>query len=210
MKWLLIKRKLAFRVILMDWSNLLQNYGYIAVVVGAFFEGETVLLLGAYAVQQEVLKYWILILAGMLGAFIGDQFYYFIGAKFGHKFINDRPKLAEKFKKASILIDKFPILSILFMRFAWGLRTVIPISFGIKKYHLSRYILVNILAAFIWSFMIVTIGLQVTHWLHKLWMYLIHEESHMHLVIGAVILCICLIGIIYGAIFYHKNKIKNQ
>ena len=193
----------------MDWSNLLQNYGYFAVVIGAFFEGETVLLLGAYAVQQEVLKFWILILAGMFGAFIGDQFYYQIGCKFGHKFINERPKLAEKFQKASVLIDKFTILSILFMRFAWGLRTIIPISFGIKKYSIVRYILVNILAAFLWAFVVVSVGLQVTHWLHQLWTYLIHDESQMSLIVGAVVVCICILGIAYGSICYWKNKKKS-
>ena len=192
----------------MDWSDLLQNYGYFAVIVGAFFEGETVLLLGAYAVQQEVFKFWILILAGTLGAFIGDQFYYQIGAKFGHKFIHDRPKLAEKFHKASVLIDKYPTLSILFMRFAWGLRTVIPISFGIKRYHFIRYFLVNIVASFLWAFIIVTIGLQVTHGLHQLWDYLIHDESRFSLVTGLVVICIIMIGMIYGGFCYFKNKKK--
>lgn len=35
----------------MDWTYLLQHYGYFAVVIGSFFEGETILMLGAYAVH---------------------------------------------------------------------------------------------------------------------------------------------------------------
>ena len=58
-----------------DWSALLQHYGYLAVFVGAFFEGETVLLLGAYAVQQHIFSFWNLIAVAMVGGFLGDQMY---------------------------------------------------------------------------------------------------------------------------------------
>ena len=190
---------------MIDWVNLLQHYGYYAVIVGTFFEGETILLLGAYAVQQNVFNFWILILAAMVGGFIGDQFYYQIGVKFGHDFIHSRPKLAKRFHEASKWIDAYPILSILFMRFAWGLRTVIPISFGIKKYSLWRYMTINIFASFLWAFVVVSIGLQVTHWLHQLWDYLIYEDEQM-LIIGAVIICILMIGIGYGWFIRNKNK----
>lgn len=192
----------------MDWSTLLQNYGYFAIIMGAFFEGETVLLLGAYAVQQHILNFWLLIGAAMLGGFIGDQLYYQIGCKYGYDFIIRHPKLEKKFQKANRWIEDNPILSILLMRFAWGLRTVIPISFGINKYPRFRYLVVDILACFIWAFVVVSVGLQVTHWLHKFWQSLIYDGKSPVIVIVTVITCIVLTRIVYGCISHTKNKTK--
>ena len=193
---------------MIDWSNLLQNYGYFAIIIGAFFEGETVLLLGAYAVQQHMLNFWLLIGAAMLGGFIGDQLYYQIGCKYGYNFIVRHPKLEKKFQQASLWIDNYPTLSILFMRFAWGLRTVIPISFGINKYPRFRYLAVDALACFIWAFVVVSVGLQVTHWLHKFWQNLIYHGKSSVVVIVTVIACIVLIRLLYEYISHIKNKTR--
>lgn len=195
---------------MIDWANLLTHYGYLTVIIGTFFEGETVLLLGAYAVQQHILNFWLLIGAAMIGGFLGDQLYYYIGSKYGYEFVQKRPKLAKKFDSASQLIDRYPTLTILFMRFAWGLRTIIPLSFGIKKYSLKRYLLVNIFACFIWAFTIVSVGIQVSHWLHKLWKLLL-PQHHSWIVIGAVIACIVIvrIGIILFARWKRNKNTKN-
>lgn len=62
----------------MDWSALLQQYGYFAILVGAFFEGETILLLGAYAVHQHLMNFWWLIVVAMLGSFLEINFTIFL------------------------------------------------------------------------------------------------------------------------------------
>lgn len=59
---------------MMGWTILLEEYGYSAVMIGAFFEGEAILMLGSYAVQQHVLSFWPLILFAMLGGFFGFNF----------------------------------------------------------------------------------------------------------------------------------------
>lgn len=191
---------------MINWSTLLQHYGYLAILVGTFFEGETVLLLGAYAVNQHILNFWLLIATAMIGSFIGDQFYYHMGRKYGYDFISRRPKLERKFQQASLFVEYYPTLSILLMRFAWGLRTVIPISFGIKKYSVSRYIVVNILACFIWAFVVVSVGLQVSHWLHQFWKNLIQDDEYPLIIMSAVITCIIVVRILYGWLIHIKSK----
>jgi membrane protein DedA with SNARE-associated domain len=185
----------------LDWTQLLQDYGYLAVLIGTFFEGETVLLLGSFAVHQNILNLWWLILTATIGAFIGDQFYYYVGSKFGHEFIHKRPALAAKFHKASGLIEKYPTITILCMRFAWGLRTVIPISFGIKKYNYIHYAIVNIFASFIWAIVIIFIGVQVTQWIHEIW------DSLLHIHFDTIIICTLLIIAIIT--LYKIRAIKN-
>jgi membrane protein DedA with SNARE-associated domain len=187
-----------------DWSSLVQHYGYLAVLIGSFFEGETVLMLSAYAVQQHILSFWPLVGIAMFGGFLGDQFYYALGYKYGYSFISSRPKLNSKFKRASLLIVRFPTLSILLMRFLWGLRTVIPMSFGILRYPILRYSLINLLASFIWAFVVISVGLQVSHWLHVFWHMLLPNQRKIIITL-AVISCIVIARLIYGKIVKAQN-----
>ncbi len=105
----------------MNWTELIQHYGYWAIFAGTLFEGETVLMLGAYAVHQHLLNFWLLLSVAMLGSFIGDQFYYQLGARYGQKMLESQQEFAKKFQRASQFIDRYPILTILGMRFAWDL-----------------------------------------------------------------------------------------
>ena len=183
----------------MNWTDLIQHYGYFAVFAGSLFEGETVLMLGAYAVHQHLLNFWLLIAAAMLGGFIGDQFYYQVGRRYGQKLIQSKPELAKKFDKASQFIERFPVLTILLMRFAWGLRTVLPIAVGIKAYPIWKYVLINIVACFIWAWAVVTVGLKVTHGLHIFWAKMLSFDDDIYTVI-AVVACIAFGRIIYTAV----------
>ncbi len=189
----------------MNWSELIQHYGYFAIFAGTLFEGETVLMLGSYAVHQHLLHFWPLIGAAMLGSFIGDQFYYQVGARYGQKLIQTKPEFAQKFDKASAFIERYPVLTILFMRFAWGLRTVLPIAVGIKGYSVWKYILINIVACFIWAFIVIFAGLKITHGLHVLWQKLLPYHEELYTVL-AVIGSIVLIKLLYEAVHFFKKR----
>jgi len=99
------------------------------------------------------------------------------------------------------------VLTILLMRFAWGLRTILPISIGIKAYPLGKYILVNLLACFIWAFVVVSVGVQISHWLHVFWAKILPYHQDIYIVL-AVVGCILLARMIYMLLIQHKHSIK--
>ena len=74
-------------------SELLQQYGYIVVFVAGLFEGETILMLGAYAVHQGYLSMGPLIACGAAAAFLTDQFYFHLGRRKGAELLAGRPGL---------------------------------------------------------------------------------------------------------------------
>jgi len=53
-------------------AEYLADYGYLVVAVGAFIEGETILLLAGYAAQQGALDVRLVLLLGFVGAFAGN------------------------------------------------------------------------------------------------------------------------------------------
>ncbi|WP_245668237.1 DedA family protein [Acinetobacter gandensis] len=180
----------------MNWTDLIQHYGYIAIFIGTLFEGETVLMIGAYAVHQHILHFPMLIAVAILGSFIGDQFYYQMGAHYGQKLIQSNAEFAQKFDRASQFIERYPILTILFMRFAWGFRTILPIAVGVRAYPVWKYVLINLVACFIWAMLVATIGFQISHYLHLFWAKMLPYHQEIYIVI-AVLLCIVFFRVLY-------------
>jgi len=60
-------------------SGLIADYGYVALFAGTLLEGETVLILAGFAAHQGYLQlHWVIGIA-LLGGFLGDQFYFWLG-----------------------------------------------------------------------------------------------------------------------------------
>ena len=59
----------------MTFEYLVSHYGYVALVIGTFFEGETILIAAGFAAHGGYLKLQWVTLAAFLGSLAGDQFY---------------------------------------------------------------------------------------------------------------------------------------
>jgi len=81
-------------------SEMIAKYGYLAVFVGTFFEGETILVLGGFAAHRGYLELPYVMLAAFVGTVLGDQLYYFIGRRWGVRLLEKRPRWRERSAKA--------------------------------------------------------------------------------------------------------------
>ncbi|MGC2048947.1 MAG: DedA family protein, partial [Gallionella sp.] len=139
----------------MSLSGLIADYGYVALFVGALLEGETLLILAGFAAHQGYLQlHWVIIIA-LLGGFLGDQFYFWLGRWRAAWVLSRFNRLAPLFERANALIDRYHEVLIVAIRFLYGLRTVGPMAFGMSKVPVWRFVLFNALGAAIWA---VTIG----------------------------------------------------
>ena len=53
------------------------EYGYLAILIGSFFEGETILVLGGLAVQQGYLYLSLVFLCSLIGTLTSDNVFFF-------------------------------------------------------------------------------------------------------------------------------------
>lgn len=143
-------------------AHLLADYGYYAVFFAGLLEGETILLLGAYAVHQGYLHMLPLIACGAAAAFLSDQFYFQLGRRKGQQVLQKHPKLEKRFEKAVAFVDRHPIATVLLMRFAWGLRIVFPVTLGMTRMATALYVPLSALASVAWATAVVYLGVWVT------------------------------------------------
>lgn len=135
----------------MSLTQLIHVYGYLAVLIGCFLEGETILLLGGVAAEQGYLSLPGVIAAAFVGSMSGDQLFFYIGRRYGPGLIERKPRL----KKASVVLQDWLVkrqtLLILGFRFLYGLRSAAPFVFGASAVGRRRFALFNAGGAAIWA-----------------------------------------------------------
>ena len=71
---------------------LIENYGYVTILIWTFIEGETIVILAGMAVASGIggLELDWVIACAIGGSFFGDQFYYYLGRHYGPRIIARR------------------------------------------------------------------------------------------------------------------------
>lgn len=133
---------------LQDW---IEAYGYLAILIGTFLEGETILVLGGFAAQRGYLElHWVIVVA-FVGSFTGDQLYFYIGRHFGPRLIAKRLSWQVNAEKVYRLLERHQTLLILTFRFFYGLRNVTPFALGASRVSRGRFFVLNAIGAIIWA-----------------------------------------------------------
>jgi membrane protein DedA with SNARE-associated domain len=136
----------------MSLNDLIENYGYLALFVLTFLEGETILVLAGFAAQRSHLELpWVIVVA-FLGSFSGDQLFFYIGRYYGERIINRRATWRNRADKVYRLIERHQIFLILTFRFYYGLRSVTPFALGASRVGRGRFLVLNGIGAAVWAF----------------------------------------------------------
>ncbi|WP_428242118.1 DedA family protein [Gynuella sp.] len=143
-------------------ENLVTHYGYLALLLGTFLEGEAILVIGGLMAHQGYLSLpWVMTVA-LIGSFAGDQFYFYLGRKKGRSLIKS-PSMQSKLEKVFRLIQKHENWLIVGFRFIYGIRTITPIALGLSRVSYLKYSLLNFLGALVWSITITLVGYSFGH-----------------------------------------------
>jgi membrane protein DedA with SNARE-associated domain len=132
-------------------ETLISTYGYAAILVGTFFEGETILVLGGFAAHRGYLGLLGVIASGFLGTLCGDQLYFYLGRAQGTKVLDKRPHWRAKSTRVFSMLQQHHLLAILAFRFLYGLRTVTPFVLGASGINPFLFFFLNALGALLWA-----------------------------------------------------------
>lgn len=138
----------------MTIESFIDSYGYAAILIGTFLEGETILVLGGFAAHRGYLSLPWVIVAALAGTLFGDQLYFFLGRWHGQKLLAKRPSWKARAERAQNLLERFQKPLILVFRFLYGLRTVTPFVIGMSSVSTVQFILLNIIGALVWAVLV--------------------------------------------------------
>lgn len=183
-------------------ENVVRTYGYWALFIGTFLEGETILLIGGLTARLGYLKLPMVMLIAFIGSFSGDQFYFFFGRIKGRDLLSKHPKWQNRADRTHRLLEKYHDLMMLGFRFVYGTRVMVPIVLGMShNIKTSRFVILNAIGALIWSVAVSLGGYIFGHALEGFIKDLKHYERE-------VILGVSTAGILLWIIHKYREKKK--
>jgi len=185
----------------MSLETIVIQFGYPALIIGLLFEGETMLVLGAFMAHRGYLDLRLVILIGGIVPFASDQFFFWMGRMKGSQFLEARPAWQPHVEKAKSLFGWNTTLLFLGVRFMYGLRTVLPFVIGTARFDPKKFVILNLIGTFLWALTFSLAG----HLVGRL-MTDVFEDVREHEL--AIALGIILIGI--GIWFYRRHTDKMQ
>jgi membrane protein DedA with SNARE-associated domain len=147
----------------MNLENIVTHFGYPAVLVGTFFEGEIILILGGFAAHRGYLSLPLVITAAFAGSLLGDQFYFFMGRRRGRSFLEKHPDWNGKIDRFRGLMERFGTPFVLIFRFLYGLRTVAPFAIGLSDISTVKFVILNAVSAAVWAVALGVLGYFFGH-----------------------------------------------
>jgi membrane protein DedA with SNARE-associated domain len=141
-----------------DLPALIESYGYIAVFVGAFLEGETLLALAGLAASRGYLDFlWVTAVAVVAG-FLGDQFFFLLGRHRGQALLRRFPRWQRRAQRFDALLARWHAPLIVALRFMYGFRILGPIMLGMGRCSAWKFVAWNFVGACLWAPLIAGLG----------------------------------------------------
>ncbi|HEX7574982.1 MAG TPA: DedA family protein [Candidatus Methanoperedens sp.] len=185
---------------LSTFESIIRDYGYWALLIGTFFEGETILIIAGLSAHLGLLQLPYVMLIAFIGSFAGDQLYYFIGYFKGRELLGKHLKWQRRVTRVNKYIERYHNLVMLGFRFVYGMRIATPFVMGTSKnIKTTRFFILNAIGAIIWSVSVSAGGYFFGYALEGFIKDVKHYEK-------LAIIIILLIGIVLWIIHLYRAK----
>jgi membrane protein DedA with SNARE-associated domain len=180
---------------------LLQKFGYLAVFVGTFLEGETILVMAGFFAERGYLKLPFVIMTACSGAYVGHVFWFWLGRTQGVKLLDRFPRMKKHFGKGIRLFERYGAPAIFITQWLYGLRITCAVIIGISKVSTIKFLVYEALTCIVWAIIIGSAGFYFGRAVERVLGRAAHIEKY-----GLIVLLV--VGI--GVWAYHKWKEKRE
>jgi membrane-associated protein len=178
--------------------HLIDQYGYWAVFIWTFVEGESVFIAAAALAAAGVMEPWKVIVAAAGGAFLGHIVFFAVGRWRGMQIIRAVPFLNRHYDKANKILDHYAHWSIFIFQYMYGTRLISAILFGCSSLDFKRFFILQFINCLSWAFVIYLGG-------HLLGLaaIAIMNRFGVHGLVLAVVVTLAIIILIYFKFAHH-------
>ena len=182
-----------------DLPGLIDTYGYAAVLVGAFLEGETILALAGLAAWRGYLDFGTVVAIALVAGFAGDQVYFWLGRRKGQQILQRFPNAQQRADRFDALLARWHAPLIVAIRFMYGFRIVGPVLLGMGRVPAWKFMLYNLIGAALWAPIVAGIGCTFGSVVKSA---LGHLKRYEIYVFGTVL----IIGLLFALYHYHRER----
>ncbi len=143
--------------LLMAMKPLLEQYGYLALIVSIFLEGigipmpgQSLMIAASIISSEHVMNLSLVMIVSWLSCFFGNTCGYLIGYYFEGWLDKKGYISGPKMQKLQSTIQKYGPACLVVSRFIEGMKQFMPLACGIAKMPRKEFLLGNALATTIW------------------------------------------------------------
>lgn len=143
--------------LLMVMKPLLEQYGYLALIVSIFLEGigipmpgQSLMIAASIISSEHVMNLSLVMIVSWLSCFFGNTCGYLIGYYFEGWLDKKGYISGPKMQKLQSTIQKYGPACLVVSRFVEGMKQFMPLACGIAKMPRKEFLLGNALATTIW------------------------------------------------------------
>src|SRR5882724_3786788 len=137
---------------------LLQKFGYLAVLVGTFLEGETILVLAGFFAERGYLRLPLVIVCAFSGAYVGHVFWFWLGRSQGMKLLDRFPRMKKHFGKGIRIFERYGAPAIFITQWLYGLRITCAVIIGISRISTIKFLVYEAITCVVWAIVIAGAG----------------------------------------------------
>jgi membrane protein DedA with SNARE-associated domain len=146
---------------LASFLDLLRQHGDVVYSLMFAYAASHSLLLalfGGYAAYSGALGFGTLVAVCWLGSFGGDVVRFWIGRRYGRRFLSSYPRFEKTALAVTRLADRHYVWMILLHRYPHGIRGVAGFAYGMSQVRWLPFLGLNFVAAGMWAGAIVSAG----------------------------------------------------
>ena len=137
---------------------LLHKFGYFAVFVGTFLEGETILVMAGFFAERGYMEILTVVIVAFFGAFSGHVFWFWLGRAKGVRLLDRFPRMKNHFGKGIRMFERYGAPAIFITQWLYGLRITCAVIIGISRISTVKFLVYEGISCAIWAFVIAGLG----------------------------------------------------
>jgi membrane protein DedA with SNARE-associated domain len=139
-------------------DDFIARWGYLAVGMGTFIEGETVLIAAGALARKGLLAVPLLLACAVTGSALWSQLWFRAGRGAGGLALRRWPRWQIRAEKFESFTARHDLIFLLGFRFVAGMGTICPALFGASGYSARRYVALDLFGAIAWASAFTGIG----------------------------------------------------
>src|SRR5256714_12831664 len=137
---------------------LLHKFGYFAVFIGTFLEGETILVMAGFFAERGYMEIFTVALVAAAGAYCGHAFWFWLGRTQGVRLLDRFPKMKKHFGRGIRIFERYGAPAIFITQWLYGLRVTCAVIIGISRISTIRFLIYEALTCAVWAAVITFAG----------------------------------------------------
>jgi len=170
----------------MSPESLLQDFGYLAVFVGTFLEGEAILVAAGFFAARRYLDPVAVGAVAFAGAYLGHLFWFWLGRAHGVRLLDRFPRLKRHFGKGVRVFERYGAAAIILTQWLYGLRITCAVIIGMSRISLLKFLVYQAVSVAVWVAIVTAAGYYFGRAIESVLGRVEHIEKYGLIIIAAI------------------------